>query len=57
MIKIMGQGTIIDKKIMRQGIMQKGIFIVLLKQWIMFNFGKIFYATGYTFGAFLCDMV
>ena len=41
----MQQGIAIDKKIMRQDIMWKDFFRVLLKT----GFWKDFYATGYTF--------
>ena len=53
----MRQGVKIYNKIMRQGIILKGIFRAHLKQWIVYTFGKIlcdrvyfwgiFYATGY----------
>ena len=46
LIKITRQGITIDKKIMRLGIMWKGIFRVLLQQWIVYTFGKIFMRQG-----------
>ena len=54
LIKITRQGITIDKKIMRQGIMWKGIFRVLLNQWLSVKllcdrvyFWGTFYATEY----------
>ena len=54
LIKIMRRGITIDKKIMRQGIMWKDAFRVLLKQCVLAKFlcdrvyfWTIFYATDY----------
>ena len=48
----MRKAITIDKKIMRQGIMWRDIFRVLLKQWIWQDFD----GTGYTFEAFFMRM-
>ena len=52
--KIMPQGTTIDKKIMRQGIMWKDIFSSSLET---MDFGKIFMQQGIPLDHFLCGRV
>ena len=56
-IKIMRQGTIIDKKIIRRISCGRALFRVLLKQRMMYAFGKIFIRQGILLGHFLCDRV
>ena len=54
LIKIMRQGITIDKKIMQQGIMWKGIFYISLET---MDFGKNSMRQGILLGHFLCDRV
>ena len=54
LIKIMLQGIIIDKKIMRQGIMWKHTFQGYHET---MDFGKIFMRQGILLGNSLCDRV